>query len=67
MDKAILLIYGVTWLTGVTLPFLVLCTYRACARLRLILRASGKFSSQSSVFRGIPLEYDTETLQTISV
>ena len=70
MDQAILLIYAVTWAVGVLLPFIVLCTYRTCcAKLRSFLpNFSRALLLTFNVFlRGIPLEDDEETVNTISV
>ena len=35
MDKVLFLIYGVTWVIGVSMPFVILWIYRTVLKLRL--------------------------------
>ena len=36
MDKVLFMIYGITWLIGVSLPLLVLCIYRTLQQIRCL-------------------------------
>ena len=38
MDKILFLIYGVTWLVGISMPFIVLWICRTCNQCRSVLR-----------------------------
>ena len=49
MDKVLFMIYGITWLIGVSLPLLVLCIYRTLQQIRC-LPALNNFWPSAIVF-----------------